>query len=340
MADEFQDASRARARLCRALVQQPGRFFFAVGDDWQSINRFAGADVSVMTHFVQRFGPGQVLKLEETFRCPQAIRDISSRFVTKNPVQIPKRVVSKTPAIGPALQAFAVKKRNDVQGAVSLYLSRLVQGLKDGSVPPAEDRKIKVYVLGRYNRDAASIPDDWQEQFGTYIELSFLSIHRSKGATADYAILPAMVSTYRSYNFPSTMADDPILSLAMAGGDVYPMSEERRLFYVALARARRSIVMFTVTGQVSAFLKELVFDGVVQIQNRNLDRQPKNRCPKCAIGDVVKKSGPWGNFLACDNYPACDYNLPNFRQMLKVRAIPPNSFASVSGGQYDVSIAD
>src|SRR5690606_12851212 len=30
MADEFQDASRARARLCRALVQKPGRFFFAV----------------------------------------------------------------------------------------------------------------------------------------------------------------------------------------------------------------------------------------------------------------------------------------------------------------------
>lgn len=49
MADEFQDASRARARLCRALVSQPGRYLFAVGDDWQSINRFAGADVAVMT---------------------------------------------------------------------------------------------------------------------------------------------------------------------------------------------------------------------------------------------------------------------------------------------------
>lgn len=51
MADEFQDASKARARLCRALVSVPGRHFFAVGDDWQSINRFAGADVSVMTEF-------------------------------------------------------------------------------------------------------------------------------------------------------------------------------------------------------------------------------------------------------------------------------------------------
>lgn len=119
MADEFQDASQARARLCKALVQRPGRFFFAVGDDWQSINRFAGADVSVMTEFVERFGSGQVLKLEETFRCPQAICDISSRFVVKNPAQIPKRVHSKTPSIGPALRAIAVKKRDDLQGAVS-----------------------------------------------------------------------------------------------------------------------------------------------------------------------------------------------------------------------------
>lgn len=65
MADEFQDASRARARLCRALVQDKGRVFFAVGDDWQSINRFAGADVSVMTSFRQWFGHGQVLSLRK-----------------------------------------------------------------------------------------------------------------------------------------------------------------------------------------------------------------------------------------------------------------------------------
>ncbi len=65
MADEFQDASRARARLCRALVSQPGRHLFAVGDDWQSINRFAGADVSVMTGFAEWMGHGQVLKLEQ-----------------------------------------------------------------------------------------------------------------------------------------------------------------------------------------------------------------------------------------------------------------------------------
>ena len=41
MVDEFQDASHARARFVRGLVDKPGRYLLAVGDDWQSINRFA-----------------------------------------------------------------------------------------------------------------------------------------------------------------------------------------------------------------------------------------------------------------------------------------------------------
>ena len=77
MVDEFQDASRARARLVRSLVKTPGRFLMAVGDDWQSINRFAGADLSVMTDFEALFGRGHQLALTTTFRCPQTICDVA-----------------------------------------------------------------------------------------------------------------------------------------------------------------------------------------------------------------------------------------------------------------------
>ena len=49
MVDEFQDASQARARLAKALVEDKDACLFAVGDDWQSINRFAGADLSDWT---------------------------------------------------------------------------------------------------------------------------------------------------------------------------------------------------------------------------------------------------------------------------------------------------
>jgi DNA helicase-4 len=71
MVDEFQDASRARARLVRGLVKAPGRFLVVVGDDWQSINRFAGADLSVMTGFEAWFGRGHQLALTTTYRAPK-----------------------------------------------------------------------------------------------------------------------------------------------------------------------------------------------------------------------------------------------------------------------------
>ncbi|MGX9080434.1 hypothetical protein ACWTQY_31760, partial [Klebsiella pneumoniae] len=95
-----------------------GRYLFAVGDDWQSINRFAGADVSVMTGFREWMGHGQVLMLEQTFRCPQALCDASSHFVSRNPAQIAKEVRSAAPAIGPVLQAFQMNRREEVQDGV------------------------------------------------------------------------------------------------------------------------------------------------------------------------------------------------------------------------------
>ncbi|MCE4552807.1 helicase IV, partial [Xanthomonas hortorum pv. vitians] len=138
---------RARARLCRALISQPGKYLFAVGDDWQSINRFAGADVSVMTGFREFFGQGQVLKLEQTFRCPQELCDVSSRFVVKNPAQIQKRVHSVTPTQGPVLQAFQVARRNLIQDGILDYLSALHTKLLSGELPLGREGKVSVFVL-------------------------------------------------------------------------------------------------------------------------------------------------------------------------------------------------
>ena len=100
MVDEFQDASQARARLIRGLVKTPGRFLLAVGDDWQSINRFAGADLSVMTNFEAWFGRGRQLALTTTFRCTQTICDVARNFVSKNPQQFnkPMRSAHQDPA--------------------------------------------------------------------------------------------------------------------------------------------------------------------------------------------------------------------------------------------------
>jgi len=303
MADEFQDASRARARLCKALVQAPGRHLFAVGDDWQSINRFAGADVSVMTGFTETFGPSQVLQLSQTFRCPQALCDASSRFISKNPAQIAKQVRSATPAQGPVLQAFQVASRDRLQDAIYQYLQRLQQQLQSGAIAPGRNGRLSVFVLGRYNADRAYLPAHWTQRFGAQLELSFLTAHRAKGAEADIVILPSMLER----SFPSARADDPVLGLAMPHADTYPLSEERRLFYVALTRARRSVAMFTVQGKRSPFLNELVHDGAVEITATTGEPIREQACPVCDGGVIVQRSGPYGEFVSCSSFPRCQY---------------------------------
>lgn len=307
LADEFQDASWARARLCLALVKEPGRHLFAVGDDWQSINRFAGADVSVMTGFRDWCGQGQELRLEQTFRCPQALCDVSSHFVSKNPSQLRKQVRSSTPAYGPVLQAFQVPHKSQLQNAIRKHLADLHHALTKGYAPPGRNGKASVFILGRYNADRQYVPDHWRREFGDLLEVTFLSMHSSKGMEADYVVLPGMVRR----GFPNLRREDPVLSLAMPGSDAYYLSEERRLFYVALTRARRSVAMFTVQGQVSIFLDELVEGGWVTLTDTEGEPIQERRCPVCKQGVIIQRSGRYGQFLGCTNFPNCNHKPRN-----------------------------
>ncbi len=51
LVDEFQDTSDGRFNLLDKSLRYTGAKLFAVGDDWQSIYRFAGADISLTTQF-------------------------------------------------------------------------------------------------------------------------------------------------------------------------------------------------------------------------------------------------------------------------------------------------
>src|SRR3546814_15694820 len=75
LVDEFQDISPGRSRLVRSLLKaQPAAVLFAVGDDWQAINRFAGSELSIMQKFDEIFGVASRSNLEKTYRSNQGIK--------------------------------------------------------------------------------------------------------------------------------------------------------------------------------------------------------------------------------------------------------------------------
>ena len=273
MVDEFQDASRARARLVRALVNTPGRFLMAVGDDWQSINRFAGADLSVMTDFEALVRPRTQLALTTTFRCPQTICDVARAFVSKNPNQFSKPMRSAHQDPGPPV---TVTLTDDPASALAAYLDNLSAAVADGSIPSGRDGTVSVDVLGRYRFERDVLP----RHLPSNLHVRFRTVHASKGLEADYIVIPGL--TTGTYGFPSTIADDPVLDLAMPAPESFPHAEERRLFYVALTRARRAVLLISHPRRMSPFVIELLKDPHVTVTG-NSDA-PVEICPGCGQG--------------------------------------------------------
>jgi DNA helicase-4 len=296
MVDEFQDASRARARLVRGLVAQPGRYLLAVGDDWQAINRFAGADLSVMTEFATWFGRGPQLALTTSFRCTQTICDVASSFVSKNPNQFNKPMRSVQADLGAPVQII---QSDDAADALRAYLNELSHAVAEAS-EHGGPATVSVDVLGRYGFERSVVP----RATPSNLRVMFRTVHGSKGLEADYIVVPSLITG--TYGFPSTIADDPVLALAMPSPEDFTHAEERRLLYVALTRARREVVLITQPRRMSPFAVELIEDSNVSVVSD--DGDPVEVCPQCHKGTLVKRNGQYGPFLGCSTFPGpCKY---------------------------------
>ena len=305
LADEFQDSSRARVRLLKALSKcRDDVTLCVVGDDWQGINRFAGADISVMAEFDKNFENSTRLDLTTTFRCPQDLCDASSEFIQTNPVQIRKSVRTTNKRKDHVLVGYGFKHPENITPHFEKRLNRLAEKHRATRRNKTAEN-ISVLILGRYRKDYPLKMKNWQKRFGDVLDLDFRTVHRSKGLEADYVIMLNVIESARGRGFPSQMEDDPLLQIPMPKPDPYPMAEERRLFYVALTRARQQVWIYTELDRPSRFLKELSDQGRFTITA--VDGIPTEPCSKCQIGVMRNQSGDYGPFQGCSRFPQCDH---------------------------------
>ena len=95
--DEFQDISNGRMNLARAL-KKPGLAYFLVGDDWQSIYRFAGSYVGLIHQTEEHLGFTRRENLTKTFRFGDGVLRPSTEFVQQNPEQTKRTLEAHTQA--------------------------------------------------------------------------------------------------------------------------------------------------------------------------------------------------------------------------------------------------
>ncbi len=303
LVDEFQDISTGRAGLLTALKEQNSDCrVFAVGDDWQSIYRFAGSNIHIMQDFASCFGGdlggksaiSQTVKLEHTFRSVDRIAYPARRFILKNSSQIEKRVI---PADSTNVSAIRIlwSKRNGDESVLKQALDLISNQNKGGSAT--------VLLIGRYNW---SRPDSLPNLNRRYpdLSISYKTIHASKGSEADHVVI--LDAGGGRFGLPSETVDDSLLELVLPKHEPFEHAEERRVFYVALTRARKSVAIIAPEDRPSPFVVELLEDegyDVAEIGDIQRRRYPCSRC-----GGHMYLGAK--NRYVCEHWDNCDANLP------------------------------
>lgn len=297
--DEYQDISRQRFDLTKALSEVTDAKIIAVGDDWQSIYAFSGSDITLFTKFAEKMGYAKMLKIVRTYRNSQDVIDIAGNFIQKNSAQIEKRLLSEKRITDPVIiytydstsKGPNGNRRSGVNYAVAhtveVALTQLLEYKKQEEKVPGT-----ILLLGRYAFDG-----DHLEKSGLFeyinrgnkiksvrypkLDITFMTAHSSKGLGFDDVII--VNGKNETYGFPSKIEDDPVLGFVIKGDSSIDYAEERRLFYVAMTRTKNRVFFVAPEQNPSEFLLELKQDykSVVLHGNWNED-VVQNFAKKCA----------------------------------------------------------
>ncbi len=246
LVDEFQDISPQRAALLTALRKQNKRTsLFAVGDDWQAIYRFSGAEMSLTTAFHHYFGEGDRCVLDTTYRFNDRIGEIANRFVQQNPHQLRK-----------PLNSLSKGNKKSVTLLPQDQLEPLLNKLS-GYAKPHE----RVLLLARYHHLRPEILEKAKTRWPK-LHIDFMTIHASKGQQADFVIVLGLHEGRDG--FPAQTRESIMEEGLLPQPEDFPDAEERRLAYVAITRARQQVWMMFDKEQPSVFVEHFRELGVPQ----------------------------------------------------------------------------
>ncbi len=334
--DEYQDISRQRFDLTKALSEVTDAKIIAVGDDWQSIYAFSGSDISLFTKFAEKMGYAKMLKIVRTYRNSQDVIDIAGNFIQKNKEQISKKLVSpkriEDPVIIYTYDSRAKAKNGDRRSGTNYAMAHAVETALEQILEfkRKEHREAgPILLLGRFNFDG-----DLLERSGLFeyvkrgdkiksvkypkLDITFMTAHSSKGLGYDDVII--VNGKNETYGFPSKIEDDPVLSFVIRGDRSIDYAEERRLFYVAMTRTKNRVFMIAPEQNPSEFLIEIRKEYKnVRLEGKWNDKYIystlKKVCPLCGYPMQFKYKTAYGlRLYICSNEPEiCGFMTNDYR---------------------------
>jgi len=155
MVDEYQDTNHAQYKLIN-LLSKKHKNIFVVGDDWQSIYRWRGADIRNILEFEKNYPGAKTILLEQNYRSTQEILDVSYSIISKNINRKDKKLWSEKKANQPIIVYEAADEKGEAEFIVS-QIAKMNSGenirLKDIAIlyrTNAQSRAVEETFL-RYN---------------------------------------------------------------------------------------------------------------------------------------------------------------------------------------------
>ena len=312
----------------------------AVGDDWQSIYKFTGSEISIFTKFEEYFGTTEMLKIEKTYRNSQQLINIAGKFVMSNKNQLKKNLKSDKKINNPVV---LVDYSNSMTMNNDENKNSLVRRVMDILSSLNKESKT-VLLLGRNNFDISdlSISNYFkvtnkngetivESNIYPHLTIRFMTIHKSKGLEADEVIV--LNNRNNITGFPNQMTNDSVLSYVSKEEENYLYAEERRLFYVALTRTRNRCYLMC-SDENSLFTEELKNYKNIEYWSCE-NKEDKIYCPICKTGHLVKRESNGRMFYGCNNFPQCNFSTNGITNIKsKVRCPNCGNFMTLRKGPY------
>lgn len=254
--DEYQDLSALRQEFLHLFIESSQANLFAVGDDWQAIYGFSGSRVDFTLNFRRFWGDFSLHRISKTYRFGPTLAGLSSSFIMQDHTQIRKQIQSqKEDALEQVVEISGDSERLDLE-VLTHYFESL-------------PRDSSILLLGRFQIDRLRLlhctqlkltSDGIEFHARPDLKIRFLTVHQSKGLEADYVVI--LNNREAKLGFPAHVKDPPLKTELIKIAeelrlDQVSVNEERRLFYVALTRAKKQVILLTVDGKESSFIKEL-----------------------------------------------------------------------------------
>jgi len=286
--DEYQDFNELFFQLISAIQKyNPTVRLFCVGDDWQAINGFAGSDLKFFKQFSDWVSEAGQCALLTNFRSKQAIVEHGNSIMVGRGEPGQAHIMNDAgEVIVKYMDNSWIEMRSDEENlgkhkadqrflfrvnslvgkssyyshlVASKYLKMIHRIITDQS---KENKPKKIAIIARTNMiDGVKLSDFKDKLVSSFTTeeraslrnpkavIDVETVHRYKGAEADLVIVVGVTNG----QFPLLHPDSTLLGIfGKTILDTY--EEERRLFYVAVTRAKSILILMTEKDNESTFL--------------------------------------------------------------------------------------